>query len=100
MACVHSEDSDKPGHPPSRVRVFPVRSRVAKDSSFLHADSEDSGQTGRMSLRWARIYFVGFVMSYQVVFIVVETWPVGSQLRLTGQSRSRVDDSKHTFINK
>ena len=34
--------------------------------SFLHADSEDSDQTGAqadLSLRWAHSYFVGFVMS-------------------------------------
>ena len=41
---------------------------VAKDPSFLHADSEDTDQTGRMdahsdlSLRWAHSHFVGFVM--------------------------------------
>ena len=48
--------------------VFAVRSVVAKDPSFLDADSEDSDQTGRMpkadlSLRWAHTDFVGFVMS-------------------------------------
>ena len=48
MACVPSEDSDQPGHPPSLIRVFAVRLRVAKDPSFLHADSEDSDQTRRM----------------------------------------------------
>ena len=37
--------------------------RVVKDPSFLHVDSEDSGQTGRMSLRLAHSHFVGFVMS-------------------------------------
>ena len=42
---------------------------VAKDSSFLHADSEDSGQTGRMPrLIWVfaghTCHFVGFVMSW------------------------------------
>ena len=26
MACVPSEDSDQPGHPPSLIRVFAVRS--------------------------------------------------------------------------
>ena len=26
MACAHSEDSDQPGHPPSLIRVFAVRS--------------------------------------------------------------------------
>ena len=40
---------------------------VAKDPSFLHADSEDSDQTGRMPrlicLRWAHTHLVGFVMS-------------------------------------
>ena len=47
---------------------------VAKDPSFLHADSEDSDQTGRMprliwSLRWAHTHFVGFVMSRIIIFI-------------------------------
>ena len=40
MACAPSEDSDQPRHPPSLIRVFPVHSWVAKDPSFLHADSE------------------------------------------------------------
>ena len=47
MACAPSEDSGQPVHPPSLIRVFAVRS-VGKDTSFLHADSEDSDQTGRM----------------------------------------------------
>ena len=38
-------NSDQPGHPPSRVRVFAVHSM---GSMFLHVDSEDSDQTGRM----------------------------------------------------
>ena len=41
MTRVPSEDSDQPGHPPSQW--------VAEDPIFLHADSEDSDQTGRMS---------------------------------------------------
>ena len=50
------------------------------DPMFLHADSEDSDQTGRkrrlwsdwaeaqadLSLRWAHTYFVGFVMSWLI----------------------------------
>ena len=40
---------------------------VANDPSFLHADSEDSDQTGRMPrliwVRWTHTNFVGFVMS-------------------------------------
>ena len=46
MACAHSEDSDQPGHPPSLIRVFAVRSKSAQDSSFLHTNSKDSDQTG------------------------------------------------------
>ena len=41
MTCAPSEDSDQPGYPPSQW--------VAEDPMFLHADSEDSDQTGRMS---------------------------------------------------
>ena len=62
MACAPSEDSDQPGHPPSLISVFAVRLMGSKDPSFLHADSEDSDQTGR-SLRWAHTHLVGFVMS-------------------------------------
>ena len=48
-----NEDSDQPGHPPSLIRAFAVRSMGAKDQTFLHADSEDSDQTGRMPrLKW------------------------------------------------
>ena len=43
MTCASSEDSDQPGHPPSQWV------HVAEDPVFLHADSEDSDQTGRMS---------------------------------------------------
>ena len=59
MTCAPSEDSDQPGHPPSQW--------VAEDPMFLHADSEDSYQTGRMSrLIWVfagrRDHFVGLVV--------------------------------------
>ena len=46
--CAPSEDSDQPVHPPSLIRVFACAQWVAKDQSFLYADSEDSDQTGRM----------------------------------------------------
>ena len=48
LTCAPSEDSDQPGHPPSPIRFFASAQWVAKDPSFLHADSEDSDQTGRM----------------------------------------------------
>ena len=43
MDCAPSEDSDQPGHPPSLIRVVPVRSmgsqepKLAKNQIFLHA---------------------------------------------------------------
>ena len=48
---------------------------VAKDPNFLHADSEDSDQTGRMSrLIWVfagrTCHFVGFVMLRLILRIV------------------------------
>ena len=57
--CAPSEDSDQPGHPPSLIRVFAVgcpgwsesslcTQWVTEDSNFLHADREDSDQTGGM----------------------------------------------------
>ena len=65
--CAPSEDSDEPGHPPSRIRVFACAQWVVKDPSFLQAGSKDSDQTGRMSrLIWVSAgrtcHFVGFVM--------------------------------------
>ena len=60
-------DSDQPGHPLSLIRVFACLQWVAEDPSFLHADSEESDQTGWMPrLIWVfagrTCHFVGFVM--------------------------------------
>ena len=65
--CAPSEDSDQPGHPPSLIRVIACAQLIAKDPSFLHADSEDSDQTWRMPrLIWVfagrLCHFVGFVI--------------------------------------
>ena len=43
-----NEDLDQPGHPPSLLRAFACVQWVAKVPTFLHADSEDSDQTGWM----------------------------------------------------
>ena len=49
MACAPSEDSDQPGHPPNLITESSLCAQwVAKNVSFLHADSENSDQTGRM----------------------------------------------------
>ena len=53
-----------PGYPPSFIRSLLCAQWVAKDPSSLHADSEDSRQTGRMPrlicLRWAHMPFCMF----------------------------------------
>ena len=45
---VRPANSDQPGHPPSLIRSSLCAQCVAKDPSFLQADSEDSDQTGQM----------------------------------------------------
>ena len=60
MTCVPQQRlRSASGHPHSLIRVFACAQWVAKDPRFLHADSEDSDQTGRMPrhicLRWAHI---------------------------------------------
>ena len=47
MACVPSKDSNQPGHLPSLISLLCTQ-WVVQDPNFLHADSEDSDQTGRM----------------------------------------------------
>ena len=46
---------------------------VAKDPSFLHADSEDwsdwANAQADLSLRWAHPHFVGFVMSWLKILL-------------------------------
>ena len=68
--CVPSETAStqyQPGHLPSLIRVFAVGS-VAKDSSFLHVDSEDSDQTQSLSLRWAHMLFFLFCHEATQIF--------------------------------
>ena len=55
------------GHPPSLIRVFACAQWVAKDPSFLHTDSEDSDQTGRMPrLIW--------VFAGRILILLVLSW--------------------------
>ena len=67
MACVPSEDSDQPGHPPSVIRVFAVRMKKAWALSYplstqrrLWSDWVDV--QADLSLRWAHSHFVDFVV--------------------------------------
>ena len=48
MTRAPGEYSDQPGHPPRLIRVFACAQWVAKVPMFLHADSEDSDQIGRI----------------------------------------------------
>ena len=66
--CASSEDSDQAGHPPSLIRVFAVRMKIAWVHSYplsaqrrLWSDWADA--QADLSLRWAHTHFVGFVMS-------------------------------------
>ena len=72
ITCAPSEDSDQPGHPPSLIRVFACAQWVAKDPSFLHADSEDSDQTGRMQAAQSSLgaHAISLVLSRDGSFFV------------------------------
>ena len=66
--CAPSEDTDQAGHPPSLIRVFTVRMKKACVLGYplstqhrLWSDWADAHTD--LSLRWAHIHFVGFVMS-------------------------------------
>ena len=66
MACAPSEDSDQPGLPPSRIRVFAVRMKKTWVLSYplsaqrrLWSDWADA--QADLSLRWSHTHFVGFV---------------------------------------
>ena len=48
LFCAPSEDSDQPGYTPSLSESLLCVQWVANDPNFLHADSEDYDQTGRM----------------------------------------------------
>ena len=54
MACVSSEGSEQPKHLPSLISVLLYAQWVAKDPSFLHADSEAQAD---LSLRWTHMPF-------------------------------------------
>ena len=74
QACVPSEDSDQPGHPPSLIRVFAVHMKKPWVLSYpfntqrrLWSDWVDA--QADLSLRWTHTHFVGFVMSWLKYFV-------------------------------
>ena len=72
MACAPSKD--QPGHPPSLIRSKSslCAQWVAKDPSFLHADSKDWSEWADPRLIWVfsgrTCHFVGFVMHWPIYF--------------------------------
>ena len=81
MICAPSDNSDQPGHPLSVLNGSSQCAQwVAEDPMFLHVDSEDSDQTGRMPrLIWVFAgctdHFVGFVMRW-LIFLTCVIWSV------------------------
>ena len=78
--CVHSDDSDQPGHLPSLIRVFAVRSidrYGPKVSSCrqLRLWSDWADAQADLSLRWAHSHFVGFVMRWLTYLFCVFSHP-------------------------
>ena len=88
ITCAPSKDSDQPAHARNLIRVFACVQWVAKDPSFLHADSEDSDQTGRMRTG----HFVGFVM-LQLIWINV-TLQTGERQNRVG-NKGAVSDGQY-----
>ena len=100
--CTPSEDSDQPGHPPSLIRVFAVRSMDSwgpKISSCgqrrLWSDWVDA--QADLCLRWGHTHFVGFVMSRLIerVYCTAEFWKESSIFR-----RFKKDKKKALFRQK
>ena len=85
MACVPSEESDQPGHPPSLIRVFSVRLKKAWVLSYplstqgrLWSDWADA--QADLSLRCVHTHFVGSVMSR--LTLKVEGCSVSSEINI------------------
>ena len=83
--CALSEDSGQPGHPPSLLRVFAMRSVDSygpKLSSCgqLRLWSDWADAKADLRLRWAHNHFVGFVMS-RLIFNFAWTPPLTPRLR-------------------
>ena len=69
MICVPSEDSDQPGHPPSLIRVFAVRSVGSQGSKVFSCGqrrlwSDWADAQADLSLCWAHRSFCWFCLIY------------------------------------
>ena len=65
-SCSSHDKTNKVSVHPAKTQISLCAQWVAKDPSFLHADSEDwsdwADAQADLSLRWAHSHFVGFVM--------------------------------------
>ena len=69
--CAPRKDSDQPGHPPSLIRVFAVRMKIAWVLSYpLSAQrrlwSDWTHAQADLSICWSHTHFVGFVTSWLI----------------------------------
>ena len=65
MAIAPSEDTDQPAHPPSLIRVFAVHLKKYWVLSYqLSALRRLWSDWADLFLRWAQIFFVGFIMRW------------------------------------
>ena len=66
--CVQGRD--QPGHTPILIRVFAVCSKDSQGPKALHADSEDSDQTGHISrLNWVFAGRTGHCVGFDVLWL-------------------------------
>ena len=90
MICAPNEDSDQTGHPSSLTRVFAVRSVGSyKDPSFLHADSDDWDQIGRMQAEFyltllqlvlCRVAAVSPYINHSAVYILFWSFEISDNI--------------------
>ena len=86
--CAPSENSDQSRHTPSLISLRCALVWVAKDPSFLHADSKDSDQTGTLIWVFAGRTVTLLVLSCRCSFLVhIGTWSGSRFCYLSGMDR-------------
>ena len=90
--CAPSEDSDQPGHPPSLIRVFAVRSMGNYGPTLFSCGqrifrSDWADAQADLSLRWAHSHFVGFVM-LRLIYTIAATPVCMTCIRKSHQFRT------------
>ena len=82
MACVHSEDSDQPGHPPSLIRVFTVHMKKAWVLSYPLSAQRSLIRLGRCQC-WSLLGAQSFCwFSHEAAQILYCRWICGFVVRI------------------